>query len=235
VNIAAALVLAGLIMLGTGSAMLSAAWAPRDTGIAAPALPQALPVSEVLSEVQNPVSGPAQAESTADPLSREMGPATQVDLAPIRVRIPSLEIDAAVIDLGLNDDRTLEVPRDVAVTGWYTGRSVPGENGPSVVVGHVDSAIAGAGVFFNLGRLELGAVIEIERSDGSVAEFLVTELSLVKKGQFPTEEVYGPTKEPTLRLITCGGAFDQDAGSYLSNVIVYAQHRLNRTPPFPRS
>jgi sortase (surface protein transpeptidase) len=103
------------------------------------------------------------------------------------------------------------------------------------VVGHVDSAVAGAGVFFHLRDLEEGARIEVERSDGSVAEFAVTRVVLVGKDEFPTEEVYGSTEQPTLRLITCGGSFDQGAGSYRGNVIVYAEHLGNREPAFSRS
>ncbi len=73
-------------------------------------------------------------------------------------------------------------------------------------------------------------MIEIERSDGTEAEFTVTSLVLVEKDEFPTEEVYGSTEQPTLRLITCGGGFDRGAGSYLGNVIVYAEHLDNRAP-----
>ena len=227
--------LAGVIMLGIGFGTLSSNRAPRQTGTAAPESTKAQPVSAVLSEVENPVSGPASEAEAGDRQFRAADPGASLDLFPTRVRIPGIEVDTGVIDLGLNPDRTLEVPRDVAVTGWYTGRSVPGDIGPSVIVGHVDSAIAGAGVFFNLRRLKPGDLIEIERSDGSVAEFRVTSLVLAHKDEFPTEEVYGSTEQPTLRLITCGGSFDQRAGSYLGNVIVFAKHVGNREAPFSRS
>jgi hypothetical protein len=42
------------------------------------------------------------------------------------------------------------------------------------------------------------------------------------KDRFPTQAVYGPTPDPELRLITCGGAFDYATGHYLSNIVVYA-------------
>lgn len=143
---------------------------------------------------------------------------------PTRVRIASIGVDATIIDLGLNPDRTLEVPEDIRLAGWWTGRSVPGEDGPSIVVGHVDSAAQGAGVFYRLHELDVGDVIHVERSDGSTAEFRVTETELVLKDEFPTEKVYGSTEGSQLRLITCGGSFDQSARSYRSNLIVYAEH-----------
>ena len=235
INLPRLLVLAGFIMLGIGFGMLYGGYTDREPGTAAPESAYIEPVSGVLSEVDNPVSGPTSEPEAGKPQSLDWAPIGSVDLLPTRVRIPSIAVDSGVIDLRLNADRTLEVPEDVAVTGWYTGRSVPGEAGPSVIVGHVDSAIAGAGVFYNLRRLEPGDLIEIERSDGSVAEFLVTSLELAQKDQFPTEQVYGSTQQPTLRLITCGGSFDQHAGSYLGNVIVYAHHVGNRRAPLSKS
>ena len=145
------------------------------------------------------------------------------------------EVDANIIDLGLNPDRTLEVPQDISLAGWYTGRSVPGEVGPGVIVGHVDSAVAGAGVFFNLRQLVAGDLVAVERSDGSVAEFTVTEIVLVDKNEFPTDRVYGGTDEPTLRLITCGGGFNAASGHYLGNLIVYAEHLGVTAPAHTRS
>lgn len=227
------LAVAGAVMLGIGFVMLSGDRAATESGDAAPA--DTPPVSAVLSEVDNPVAGPSA--EAAPPEPEPTAPATTAapDIVPTRVRIPSIEVDAGVIDLGLNPDRTLEVPEDIGVTGWYTGRSIPGEIGPSVVVGHVDSAVAGAGVFYNLRQLETGDRIEVERSDGSVAEFLVTDLVIVDKDEFPTESVYGSTDQPALRLITCGGSFDRGARSYEGNVIVYATHVANRDPVSSRS
>lgn len=151
------------------------------------------------------------------------------DVYPVLVRITEIGVEADVIDLGLNPDRTLEVPKDFAQTGWYTGRSVPGNIGASVVVGHVDST-TGPAVFYRLSDLEEGDRIEIVRSDGSIAVFRVAATEMVLKDEFPTEAVYGPTVEPTLRLITCGGSFDRSAQSYQGNYIVYAEHVGNFTP-----
>lgn len=148
-------------------------------------------------------------------------------IAPVRVRIPSIEVDASMVDLGLADDGTLEVPSDFDAVGWYTGRSAPGDPGTSVVVGHVDDW-DGPAVFFRLRHLEPGDVLEVERDDGTVAEFRVTEVEAVEKDEFPTNRVYDTTAEPTLRLLTCGGEFDHDTESYEGNLIVFAEHVGNR-------
>lgn len=142
---------------------------------------------------------------------------------PIRVRIPAIDVDADIIDLGLNPDHTLEVPQDYAQTGWFTGRSIPGEPGPSVIAGHVDSA-TGPAVFFRLHDLEEGDFVLIDRTDDLTALYRVNSGVQTEKTAFPTDQVYGPTAEPTLRLITCGGTFDHDAGSYEGNFIVFAEH-----------
>jgi sortase (surface protein transpeptidase) len=142
-------------------------------------------------------------------------------IQPIRVRIPAIGVDAPVIELGLNADDTLEVPVDFDEAGWWTGGSEPGAPGPAVVVGHVDSR-AGPAVFHNLHELRRGDVIELLDGSGDKVRFGVQRLERHRKDAFPTAAVYDNTPRPTLRLITCGGAFDSTARSYVDNVIVFA-------------
>jgi hypothetical protein len=141
--------------------------------------------------------------------------------SPVRIEIPSLGVDAPVIPLGLNRDRTLEVPRDFGDAGWWSGGPRPGERGPAVIVGHVDS-YSGPAVFFRIGELQRGATIAVARRDGSRARFTVVGSERYPKDDFPTERVYGRTRDATLRLITCSGAFDRASGHYLDNTVIYA-------------
>ncbi len=141
---------------------------------------------------------------------------------PTVVRIPSIGVNSPLVDLGLNPDGTLQVPEDFSVAGWYVHRPVPGEPGPAVIAGHIDSKTAPA-VFYRLRELAPGALVEVERADGSVARFEVVAREQHDKDSFPTERVYGPTQSPELRLITCGGAFDRSSGHYLDNVVVFAR------------
>jgi hypothetical protein len=156
------------------------------------------------------------------------GPATATPpppggVQPARVRIPSLDVDAAVVDLGLNPDRTLEVPGDVETTGWWAGGTRPGAAGPTVVVGHVDSE-TGPAVFYRLRDVEHGDRVEVVGVDGTVVPYRVDDLETHPKDAFPTASVYGPTSGPTLRLVTCGGEFDDDRQHYRDNTIAYATY-----------
>jgi sortase (surface protein transpeptidase) len=142
---------------------------------------------------------------------------------PVRLRIPALQIDAPLTHLGVAPDRTIEVPADFAVPGWFDQGPRPGQPGPAVILGHVDSK-AGPAVFYRLNRLPVGAEVFVDRADGSTVDFRVRGTQHVHKTAFPTDLVYAPTLEPSLRLVTCGGPFDHTKSSYLDNVIVYADH-----------
>lgn len=140
---------------------------------------------------------------------------------PTAVRIPSIDVNASTIPLGLADDGTIEVPEDFAKTGWWRDGPEPGEIGPAVILGHVDS-YDGPAVFFELGNLAIGDPIHIDRADGTTISFVVERIEQHSKDNFPTNAVYGPTDDSVLRLVTCGGTFDRDARSYQDNVIVFA-------------
>ncbi|MGG7104781.1 class F sortase [Rhodococcus sp. 24CO] len=140
---------------------------------------------------------------------------------PARLQIPSIGVDTNIIDLGLATDGTLEVPPDGKAAGWYTGAPAPGEVGPAIIAGHVDWEGAD-GVFFDLRNLEPGAEIIISDEDGSRTVFTATSIEHFPKDEFPTDVVYGDLDRPGLRLITCGGSFDETARSYNDNIIAFA-------------
>jgi sortase (surface protein transpeptidase) len=140
---------------------------------------------------------------------------------PVALTIPAIGVQTSLIHLGLTTAGTLAVPSSTAVAGWYTGSPRPGAIGPAVIVGHVDSHV-GPGVFFHLSRLRPGDRVYVRRADGTLAVFRVTATLSYAKDRFPTLAVYGPTPDAELRLITCGGAFDRQLRSYLSNTVVYA-------------
>ena len=153
---------------------------------------------------------------------------------PIALSISRLGISSSLIDLSKTRRGTLEVPKDYGQAGWYSGSARPGDLGPSVLVGHIDSR-NGPGVFYRLGDLRHGDVVRITRADRSVASFRVTRMVQVAKSRFPTQAVYGSTGKAGLRLITCGGQFDRASGHYLSNTIVFASYVGARTPARPPS
>lgn len=140
--------------------------------------------------------------------------------APVRIEIAAINVAAPVDPAGKNGDGTLEVPTDFARTSYYTGRPVPGDPGPAVIIGHVDGR-RGPAVFHRLRELRPGTEVRVQRADGTVVAFVVERSKQVPKNAFPTDEVYGPTPDPTLRLITCGGSFDRRTGHYRDNTIVF--------------
>lgn len=141
---------------------------------------------------------------------------------PSRLEIPAINLNTTFVSpLDLLPDQTIAVPDSYTQVGWYRGGSTPGENGPAVILGHVDS-IHGPAVFYALGQLREGDEIRVSRADGTIATFSVTKLKRYPQVNFPTLEVYGPTDSPTLRLVTCTGTFDKGIQKYSHNLVVYA-------------
>jgi sortase (surface protein transpeptidase) len=170
--------------------------------------------------------GPASAHSQASAPSVPAAPQgdqrpTSDGVLPIRLRIDSIGVSTELISLGIDSSGALEVPVDPNVAGWFNGGPTPGEVGPALLAGHVDSK-KGPGVFFQLKTLQTGAEILVDRSDGKTVAFRVQSVRAYPKDQFPTAAVYAPTPVPELRLVTCGGPFDRLGGRYLDNVIVSA-------------
>lgn len=134
----------------------------------------------------------------------------------------------------------IQIPDGANTLGWYCpaklprcGAPVPGQPGPAVVLGHVNLN-GKAGVFNTLAHVKVGYQIEIDRRDGATLLFKVTRVTFPKKTAFPTDEVYGDTDSPALRLITCGGGDNSlitvpGAGrSYTNNTIVFADEVSQR-------
>jgi sortase (surface protein transpeptidase) len=137
------------------------------------------------------------------------------------VSIPVIGVRSSLAGLGVDDAGALVPPTDFAQAGWFTAGPVPGDVGPAVIAGHVDSR-SGPAVFSRLEELAVDDTVLVTRSDGRDVEFRVTRVAQYPKDDFATEEVYGPTPGAELRLITCGGTFDAGRRSYRDNVVVYA-------------
>ena len=142
---------------------------------------------------------------------------------PVSIRVPGIDIDAPVMQVGLDADGSVQVPPLDAhnLTGWYRYGPTPGQRGAAVILGHVDS-LTGISVFYYLKDLHAGDKVYVTLVDGKVAPFAVDGVQKVTKDAFPTASIYSRSGSPSLRLITCGGPFDQATGHYLDNIIVYA-------------
>jgi LPXTG-site transpeptidase (sortase) family protein len=234
-RIAAALALVGVgLVLGAGMLAFTSRAAEgrlrlqtslqRERAVSAPAQPAVHP-----GALHATYKRPSQKELRAKHAPRRKPVPVQMP-DPVRILIPAIGISAPIIPVGLNPDRTLRVPVSFSEAGWFTRGPEPGEPGPAVIVGHVDS-VDGPGVFFHLRALKDGDVIKVALKNGWTVRYLVSSHVAAPKNDFPTKVVYGRTDQPTLRLITCDGQFDTSTGHYVDNYIVFARfdgvHRAN--------
>ncbi|RSM82357.1 class F sortase [Amycolatopsis sp. WAC 01375] len=142
---------------------------------------------------------------------------------PTNVRIPKIGAESSLVTVAIGKDGKMSVPsaKTPMQAAWYRLSPVPGDVGPSILLGHVDGNKQ-PGIFYKLKDVNPGDEVLVDRSDGKSLKFVVEKKDQVPKDQFPEEAVYGNTDKPQLRLITCGGVFDKEEHSYKDNVIVYA-------------
>jgi sortase (surface protein transpeptidase) len=139
----------------------------------------------------------------------------------VALTIPAIDVRSSLERLGTDDAGALVPPRHPMRAGWYAAGPAPGDLGPAVLAGHVDST-RGPAVFWRLAALARGDLVRVTRADGSTVRFRVTEVRHVDRTRFPTRAVYGPVPDRALRLITCGGTYDHARGRYRQNVVVFA-------------
>jgi Sortase domain len=184
---------------------------PQPPASAARPLPTAAPT---------PAAVPAAAPAKPPPPPLSLPYST-----PVEVKIGAVGIDADIMKVGQEDDGTVDVPSEYQAreAGWFKLSPSPGQLGPSVILGHVDSYQVPdkKAAFYYLGSVRPGNTVEVDRADGMAAVFTVDSVEVAKKNDFPTAKVYSPTPYAALRLITCGGSWTKHT-SYDSNVIVYA-------------
>ena len=166
------------------------------------------------------ITAPVSSGSTPD----VVGP-TMSRSKPVALRIPSIDVRSDLQYLGQTEDGALDTPAPGPLydtAAWYRYSPTPGSLGPAILYGHVDSAANGPSVFFRLGELERGDRVMVTRADGSIATFQVDSVERYAKDDFPTKIVYSNIDHAGLRILTCGGAFDDATGHYLDNIVVFA-------------
>jgi sortase (surface protein transpeptidase) len=136
-----------------------------------------------------------------------------------------VRLTAPLLGLGMDGKGAAELPPFSLprTAGWLRDSASPGETGSAVIVGHVDTT-SGPAVFWNLAAVRAGAEVDVSRLDGRTAVFTVDQVRSYPKADFPTAQVYGPATGPgaQLRVITCGGGFDQARHEYTGNVVLFA-------------
>ncbi len=192
-----------------------------------------------LASQRGPVAPPRGGSSiNASPPEALLGvtsrPAPRVDVVPPRslpasdpvsLDIEAIDVHSDLHHVGLDAAGAIETPSGALYdhAAWYKHSPAPGSVGPAIILGHVDSAADGPSVFFRLGELRRGDRISVTRVNGSVASFVVDAVKSYAKDDFPTKLVYGDLEHAGLRLVTCGGEFDEVAGHYRDNIVVFAR------------
>jgi sortase (surface protein transpeptidase) len=222
----ATVVAAAVLALGGATAVAVGLADQHVAPVAAPADPAAARSSAPAAPVPAaPAPATPTRPATAAPEPAEpVEPAEERAALPVRVRIPAIDVDSPLLHLGLDADGAIAVPAgdDIDLAAWFDGSPRPGEDGPAVIEGHVDSP-NGASVFYDLSALEPGHEIQVDREDGSSLTFVVEKVEAYPKDEFPTSRVYANTDGPELRVITCGGDWDPAVGHYEDNTVVFAR------------
>ena len=195
---------------------------PAPVVRALPTLTEEPPSAEATAAAETPTepaNGTPAASVTASGSGQPVAPVPAGQV--VRVRIPSLSVDAPVQSMGLDAYGAMEVPYSPGTVAWYGFTAVPGSAGNAVMSGHVDWLGARA-VFYGIRTLRAGDLIEVTTSEGSV-RYSVERTYLVRPDEADIAEIVGQRRGPeTLTLITCGGTFDRSSRVYDHRVIVRA-------------
>ncbi len=225
------LAVAGVVLAAGGAAAIVFGATGQTPPQPSPSAEPETPVLEMPSVDPDPAPPPPVEDSTVP--EEVDDPVFLPPSEPDAIDIPAIGVHSEMQQVGLTAEHTLEVPAPgphYDHAAWYKHSPTPGSVGPSVIVGHVDSASGGPSVFFDLGELRPGDEVLVTRRDGTVAIFEVDAVGQYSKDDFPTELVYGDTDHAALRLITCGGAFDRGERSYVDNIVVFASLASSSQP-----
>lgn len=225
------LTLLSLVVVLVGAGLVAVALTGQERAPEAPRSVGSIEPSPRTTSSTVPSAPPANPEadtSSASPRQQAKQQRSEQPLGlsrPVSLRIPSLDIATEVNPIGKNPDGTLAVPQpgpQLDEAAWFNQSPSPGQPGPSIIEGHVDTE-SGPSVFFDLADIEPGATIEVTRTDGVVVTFTVDGVRTFAKSAFPTELVYGgeDLTTPQLRLITCAD-FDPTTRHHVGNAIVFA-------------
>ncbi len=126
--------------------------------------------------------------------------------------------------VGVEEDGDMQIPEDANRAGWYRFGPAPDDaQGATVLAAHVDSRTTGIGQFSRLRNLQPGSTVSLTTSDGRAHTYEVVDRQKIPKVGAPVAQWFDRTGAPRLVLVTCGGAFRQDIGHYVDNVVVTAR------------
>jgi sortase (surface protein transpeptidase) len=188
--------------------------APTAWSLTRPPATAGAPVEQVL---EAPPAPSLPRTASAVPQAQQTTP------APARLVVPALGVDTVVDAVGVEADGQMTVPAEVDRVGWYRFGPAPGDDGSAVLAGHVDSRTQGLGAMAPLREAEPGQEVLVTDAAGTTSRWRVVSRELIEKRVLPLDRLFTRTGPPRLTLITCGGPFLPEYGSYRDNVVVVAE------------
>jgi len=142
---------------------------------------------------------------------------------PMRLKIPKINVDAAVELVGLTSGGAMGAPKGGKNVGWYSTGPQPGDIGSAVIDGHFGRWKNGEGsVFDNLNTLQKGDRLSVEDEKGAIITFVVRESREYDPNADATDVFSSDDEKSHLNLITCEGVWNKDSKSYSGRLVVFA-------------
>lgn len=144
-------------------------------------------------------------------------------LAPMQMAIPSIGIQASVVDVGLvpgTDAMVIPAPEKV---GHYTlAAPIGAAAGSTLIAGHVNKGLE-PGALWNLSKTRKGACVYITDSAGRQHTYKVVSARTIIRQPLPAD-TYALDGNPQLVIVTCAGTPGPDGNvlNYNQNTIVTA-------------
>lgn len=142
---------------------------------------------------------------------------------PVRLVIPAIGVDASVQSVGLfwDGDGAMGIPTNFTDVAWYNGGPMPGAPGNAVIDGHLDGKNVKEAVFYNLGNVKMGDLVDVIEASGTIAQFKVTRVELYPYDASTTNIFSSDTATAHLNLITCAGDWIPNQKIYNQRVVVF--------------
>lgn len=148
----------------------------------------------------------------------------QTDLIgfPVRLKIPTISVDAVVEYVGLTSLGSMDVPAGSMNVGWFDLGPRPGEVGSAVIAGHSGYKNNKPAVFDNLHKLKKGDKIYIEDGKGAVIAFVVRKIVSYDRNIEGVGIFTSNDDVPHLNLVTCTGDWNAIEKTHSSRLVVFA-------------
>lgn len=140
---------------------------------------------------------------------------------PTRLRIPEINVDAYVENVGLTLDKAMDTPKDINNVAWYNLGPRPGDIGSAVIAGHYGWKDGKSSVFDNLYKLQIGDKIYIENEKGKVISFIVRKIQKYDSGADAFDVFSSSDGKEHLNLITCLGTWNKTLKSYSKRLVIF--------------